>query len=225
MKYTLTISEMTADQAMDAINKLNGAVIQNDIVQQSTVNQDTIQPAHVATLVYEVTPTDGVVDSQGMMWDARIHASTKTKNADGRWKKRKGVSESVMNDVETELQQRAAGYATAQPTPGDILPALPVVPQIPLQEMPQAAPIAAPVATVTPAAPVEVAPKRDFQGLMQQISKLFHTQQITPDYPATIVARVNDGFSVKLNTITDVANDPRMVEYAWQCLEVDKKAA
>ncbi len=44
------------------------------------------------------------LDSNGHPWDARIHASTKTKTTKGEWKKRRGVDEVTYGNVIAELE-------------------------------------------------------------------------------------------------------------------------
>ena len=43
------------------------------------------------------------VDSEGLPWDARIHASTKTKTQDGKWKKARGVDDAYVENIKREL--------------------------------------------------------------------------------------------------------------------------
>lgn len=55
-------------------------------------------------------------DSAGMPWDERIHASSRATVADGTWRKKRGVSDELVAEVETELAvkgfaARANGYA------------------------------------------------------------------------------------------------------------------
>lgn len=49
------------------------------------------------------------LDADGIPWDARIHAGTKTQNKDGTWKKLRGVSEVLYGEVHAELQEKYAG--------------------------------------------------------------------------------------------------------------------
>ena len=45
-----------------------------------------------------------VLDANGLPWDERIHAGTKTKTADGSWKKKRGVDPDVLKEIEQELR-------------------------------------------------------------------------------------------------------------------------
>lgn len=217
MKYSLTIHDLDADQVAEIVGK-------------------NLSTSAVVEIPKNVTPPksadqlDGDFDSEGIPWDERIHAGSKGKNSDGRWKRRKGVSDFDYETITDELRHGFAapktdddeghipGFARKQPEvsapPAPVAAApVPVAPPAPVAAPVAAAPVAA-VATFS----------RDFQGLMQKISALIQGKQVTPDYLQTIVARVNEGFKATLSTVTDIANDPRMVEYAWQCIDVDSNA-
>lgn len=195
MKLGLIIQDLSRKELDELLAKLEG---------EST---SVIQEEYDDSEETETVSSGGVeVDSDGLPWDARIHSGKKTKNSDGRWKRRKGVQDVEYNAIVAELKgddedDGVPAFAKPTPSPAPIA----------------AKPMPAPVATVVP--------KRDFQGLMTKISSLFREQKIDPTYPPSIVNRINNDFGVKIATITDIANDSNMVEYAWQCLEVDGKVA
>lgn len=56
-------------------------------------------------------PAEGtpVLDTDGIPWDERIHASTKSQNKDGTWKKLRGVDEVTYGRIHAELQEQHAG--------------------------------------------------------------------------------------------------------------------
>lgn len=219
-KFSVIVQDLNAEEARLLINELDGGTLFKDAQPQRPSSIPVLDAPAFATAGAPPLPTFATaravpadVDSTGLPWDDRIHAGSKSKNNDGSFKKKKGIQP-------VEFERIAAELKAGQPS----APAAPQAPSAPVMQappMPQAMPSAAP--PPPPAAPV--APSRDFQGLMQQISKLFANKAIVPTYPDTIVSRVNSGFGATIATITDVANDPRMVEYAWQCLEVDGKAA
>lgn len=49
-------------------------------------------------------PSGIEVDSEGLPWDGRIHAASRTQTQDGRWKTRRGTDEAVLQAVKRELQ-------------------------------------------------------------------------------------------------------------------------
>jgi hypothetical protein len=59
------------------------------------------------------------LDKNGLPWDSRIHASTKTQNADATWRNKRGVSDEEIARVTAELRQVMAIPAPpAPPVPG-----------------------------------------------------------------------------------------------------------
>jgi len=81
------------------------------------------------------------VDKDGLPWDARIHSSSKAKNADGSWRVKRGLTDTLKAQVEAELKSStaantaaattaavtppAAGVGGLPPLPGGNLPPLP----------------------------------------------------------------------------------------------------
>lgn len=55
----------------------------------------------------EVEPSEGALDTDGLPWDHRIHASTRSKNADGRWKLLRGVDKDVVAEIKAEYMGKS----------------------------------------------------------------------------------------------------------------------
>jgi hypothetical protein len=92
------------------------------------------------------------MDKTGLPWDERIHSGGANKlNADGAWRKRRGVSEIDYKRIEAEL--RGTPPAPQVPPPPATVPTLAVVPPAPF--VPPAAPSVPPPPTVSasPAVP------------------------------------------------------------------------
>lgn len=51
------------------------------------------------------------LDTKGLPWDGRIHASSKAKVADGSWRQKRGVDPDLVKSVEAELRQTMAAPA------------------------------------------------------------------------------------------------------------------
>ena len=96
-----------------------------------------------------VVLTDGDVDSAGVAWDERLHAGTKTKKADGTWKKRKGVKAADVAAVAAEQVATAPAVAAVP----DINAAAAASQQAPAASQQAPAVAVAPVAPVAPAVP------------------------------------------------------------------------
>ena len=60
--------------------------------------------AHSVFAPPEISKPSVSLDSQGLPWDFRIHARTKTKNKDGSWKRLRSVSNKTIDRVESELK-------------------------------------------------------------------------------------------------------------------------
>lgn len=112
-------------------------------------DDSTATPATEPTVPQEqaqVTPQqvkDAELDNEGMPWDERIHASTKTKTAKGIWTKRKGVNDATRDAVVAELRQQYPADESADEAPAAAAPTAPTV----------APPAAAPTISVPGAAP------------------------------------------------------------------------
>lgn len=128
------------------------------------------------------------LDKNGLPWDSRIHAKTKTTNKDGTWKYAVGVDREVLvPQVEAELraaygqpEQTTTPPAAVTPPPAAPTPAAtpglpPAAPSAP--GLPPAAPTTPPVAP--PAAPVVAFPEvsseedMDENALTQTVAALY----------------------------------------------------
>lgn len=69
-----------------------------------------------------VTSLAPELDKDGMPWDGRIHASTRTQTAKGEWKKRKGVDPGVLAQVTAELRNAVAAGKASTFTPLNAAP-------------------------------------------------------------------------------------------------------
>lgn len=83
--------------------------------------------------------TNGL-DKSGLPWDDRIHSSSKAFNADGTWRKKRGVSDALVAEVELQLKQLMsvpapvhiqAEVAQVPPPPAEVL-SFPVASPVPL---------------------------------------------------------------------------------------------
>ena len=105
-------------------------------------------------------------DKNGLLWDVRIHASSKAVIADGTWRLKRGVDPALVEQVTAELSQ---GEEPVVETVQPVAPAPPV-------ETPVAAAPAPPVET-----PVAVAPITVYTDLITLI-----TDRAAPGTPGTL---------------------------------------
>lgn len=112
------------------------------------------------------TPAPGVdLDADGLPWDGRIHASTRAKNADGRWRGKRGIDDATVASVSAELRavmgNVVSGPAVDTPpipaaSPAPVAPPPPVAfdnvppPPAPLGNVPPPPPVGVQVSLVAP---------------------------------------------------------------------------
>lgn len=66
--------------------------------------QTTANVANPAVPLSERPVLAGDLDADGLLWDKRIHSSSKELNKDGTWRKRRGVADELVAEVERELR-------------------------------------------------------------------------------------------------------------------------
>lgn len=103
------------------------------------------------------SPAGIEVDADGLPWDARIHAGGRARNADGRWRQKRGLNDAALKArVEAELRQAMGAAATASvpvPLPPSALPAVPAPPAAPAPAVPATSTTEAPAAPSEETAP------------------------------------------------------------------------
>lgn len=99
------------------------------------------------TAPISASPSSGVeLDADGLPWDGRIHsgpADKRPKNADGRWRSKRGVDDATIAAVTAELRQ-VMGAPAPVPTPAAAAPAPASPPPAPVATAPTPAPAAPP---------------------------------------------------------------------------------
>lgn len=125
------------------------------------------------------------LDKDGLPWDGRIHASTKTKTVEGVWKKKRSVEQATVDAVTAELRavmavprlETRAGEGFAAAT-GVSFPHDPVPPAVAVPPPPPA--IEAPAATaVIPPPPPPAAPGITFAEFMAHVTAGVTSQRFT----------------------------------------------
>lgn len=138
------------------------------------------------------SPASGVdLDLKGLPWDGRIHGSTKTKNADGSWRQKRNLDDSLRLQVEQELRGAMAARAP-----------ITVAPALPPTTAPSPAAVSAPPVTTLPVPP---AGGETFGQLMARIAVPMNTD---PSYAAKIVQALS---TLGLTAIGQLAARPDLV--------------
>jgi hypothetical protein len=171
MKFDLTIRDVTSQEIQDVLDFFKNRIT----VEQHPV---TVAQQPVIATIPTVEPQPLVsnteYDSAGIPWDARIHAGSKNKTTNGRWRTKRGATDEEVAQIENELRGIVASAASPQmsvsPEPEDVpLPFVEGAPMVatPAVVKPFQAPSATPVAAHTPAP-------------MQQAVPIIPVQQQTP---------------------------------------------
>jgi hypothetical protein len=138
----------------------------------ASTNVVTMQPPAPAT------PAGVSLDKDGLPWDARIHTSSKATNADGSWRRKRGVNEAEVTHVEGELRQLMGITPAPLPSPTPIAAVPPPPPP----------PAPTPIAAVAP-------PADPYIALISRASELIGAKLITK---AQLDAAIIDAGGVSL---------------------------
>jgi len=129
------------------------------------------------------------LDSAGMPWDHRIHATTKTKNGDGTWRAKRGVAEKLVADV-VEQNKRLMAIAP---------PAIPTAPAVP-------------AAAVANGATPPIPPAADgmtFAELMEQVIRLINSGKVS------IEAANASCMPIGVTALHQLDKRPDLIPAAW----------
>lgn len=118
-------------------------------------------------------------DAAGLPWDARIHASSKAKIADGTWRKKKNLDPAVFASVEAELRQLMSASVPAAPA----APVAPVATPVPPVSLPPVAMVnTAPAGSMSSiAATVEANMRQQYVALVGRASAAAQAGKISAD--------------------------------------------
>nr|WP_297388182.1 hypothetical protein [uncultured Roseateles sp.] len=163
------------------------------------------------------TAVPGVeMDSKGLPWDARIHASSKTKNQDGSWRAKRGLNDAALvQRVEAELRAVAAIPSPA-PAASIAVSATPLPPPVaPAASAP--VPMAPPAAPgIPPAPPVAASDPTDFPSLMKALAPLFAANRLTQQHVNDACAAASGGV---ISVLPMLVNRPDLVPSVWAHLK------
>lgn len=130
-----------------------------------------------------VAPGGVETDKQGLPWDARIHAESKAKIADGTWRKKRNVDPGLVAQVEGELRQVMG--APSAPLVPSIVPTVPTPPLAPAASVTASSPTASVSPAVVPPPPAPVAALGDeraqFVALIGRASAALQGGKITQE--------------------------------------------
>lgn len=142
VQIALDASKAQVDKAIAMIQAAFGSI-------PAPVASGETAPAPAAPVAPapQVTPAEvaaAELDADGLPWDERIHASTKTKTAKGVWTKRRGTDDATHDAVIAELRQQYPQAASEPAAPAAPAAPAPVAPTTPTISVPAAAAPATP---------------------------------------------------------------------------------
>lgn len=167
-------------------------------------------PAAAPAPAGSTSPAPGVeLDSEGLPWDVRIHASSKEKITNGTWKLKRGVGNQVvwLNQIKDELR-RALGNAPAAPAAAPN-PAWPF--PIPGKTT---SPTASPPATPAPAA--SDTGTITMARLLPRVTAALDQGRLTADQAGQICAQVSGG---AVTNVAMLAVRPDLIPHVWGQLD------
>lgn len=194
MKINITFEDITNEELAQLTTVAKGGVVQTI----STANDDE------APSTSDVT---GQVDVDGQLWNEAVHSSSKAKNKDGRWKKRKGAPE-VAATAPVVMAAPAMPQFTAPAMPQFAAPTQMAAPVMAPQNFPAVPPaqFTAPV-TAPQTQPVAVQ-QWDINSLFAKIQGGIVGGKINAETITTMVATVNQQLGLQATSIPDYASRP-----------------
>jgi len=100
------VGQSPIKQAIEDTKLVSGFVTESQVREE--FSPESVFDSHIHKGGVESDTTTPVsdnaeLDARGMPWDDRIHASTKSKLANGNWKNKRGVDRDLLESVEAEL--------------------------------------------------------------------------------------------------------------------------
>lgn len=212
MKFNLNITDMTAEEFATVFANINVPCKTEVAVEP----EETVGSCSDTRETWNMPKTDIAdpitADADGLPWDARIHSSNHKINSDGRWQRRRGVSDVEFNKVKNELlgvqepvvapapvisPELAAVNHTLYSTPEELAKVPPYAPT------PVPAPVQAPVEPEPVQAPAPVIDSNVlFQTIVEKVKNGFAQQKIAPNDLHELVARTNTQFGTACHDVT-----------------------
>lgn len=233
MKFDLTIKDASTEDVMKVLSSFGGIAIPlvvnhvsgNSIKEplDSYEEKETVEAPTIQGI-------SGQVDKDGFPWDARIHSGNKEMTGKGVWRKKRGVTDQEVTDVENELRGQnqapqtpvfATGAHNGAAIPSFVQPepttaGAPIQPHQALPVIPVEGPVQAPFSP-PPAQPqtliqipqTEPVPETiTFEVLLNKINYAFQQGKVDNQYVIHLQQ------SLGVTSITDIAARSDLILYA-----------
>lgn len=136
------------EKTTSPVCEVDPTVTQDDLDSQQA---SLVQDSREIQVEQETANDESLVDSRGVPWNKKIHASSKEKNKDGTWRVRRGADKAEVMKIESASIQKGSPTEVAPPTPAPVITFTPPVVAAPASEMVQPALPVQPVAVAQPA--------------------------------------------------------------------------
>lgn len=244
MKFAITVSDLSYEEAAKFVSIGNPMGSTSIAVLPPNVGGAMPQGngATIASNDDDGGPANAnapAVDTAMLPWDERIHSKNKALNADGTWRKRRGVDGTLIATVEAELKLRGStGAGMYMPPQGSqVAPQMPhdqqnyQPPQGQYQQPPQGQPQYQPPQgnyqqppqgqpQYQPPQGVQAQQPMDFNAFMAHLAGQMAKRDVNgaplihTDYLLNVCQRLSAQFGRQFNSITDIANDPAAIGVA-----------
>lgn len=205
MKYTLTITDMSSDEFAELFANIN---CRKDVKFEPVVSESDI-PVQASEETVNF-------DKDGLPWDARIHSSNHKINSDGRWQRRRGVSDVEFNNVRNELLGVApvittvtpmgemSTIATPAPEPTPVVAPQPLTP--PMGDV--SAPMSYPNAPVaTPVTTPEIDSAILYQTMFEKLKIGMAQKKVAPNDIQALLNAVNVQFQANYQGLASIKDN------------------
>ena len=181
MKVTITLHEIEPGMAEKVIHFCRSSGDEEDLPEllKSQAPNDSQSDS----------PNDSPRDAEGLLWDVRIHSSSKGKVANGTWKLKRGLDEKYVEAVKAELGALPSHIVT------EVIAAPVLVPPPPMLT------------------PKEIGECMSFAQFMKHLTPLIVSGTVT----AARIKEVTG--ALKLPGITALSEHPELIGIAWESFQ------
>lgn len=196
MKINITFEDVTNEELAQLTTVAKGGVVQTI----STANDDE------APSTSDVT---GQVDVDGQLWNEAVHSSSKAKNKDGRWKKRKGAPEVAAAPAPVVMAAPVmAPQFTAPVMPQVTAPAQMAAPVMVPQNFPAVPPAQFAAPAIMPQTQPVAVQQWDINALFAKIQGGIQAGKINAETITNMVTAVNQQLGLQASSIPDYTSRP-----------------
>ena len=212
MKFNLTITDMNEDEFASVFKAVHTPKGNNVVTEEVT---EVKQP-----VMSEIGTPDYDIDN--IPWDARIHSSNHKINSDGRWQRRRGITDIEFNNVRNELLGLAPEGAVKpveiavenQFTPQVVAPEPPVVAPAPVAVEPTPVPVP-PVAQ-----PQEVNADIMFQTMFKKLQTGLGNSTLKGNDIKDLLDRTNAQFGLSCQNMTQFKDNIDAIQFILNDLTI-----